>query len=123
MPKWRRARDNNAGSYLRAGIPLCQAIARARVLITIGTLFAALLISLAGESNFLTLYSKFNEQLLYLMVPWTAVNLVDYYLIHFGNYDVPWFFSANGSIYGQHNVEALWMQALEDKAAAGKRIG
>ena len=29
------------------------------------------------------------------------MNLVDYYLIRFGNYDVPSFFAADGGIYGQ----------------------
>jgi len=40
-------------------------------------------------------------------VPWTAVNLVDYYLIRFGDYDVPSFFAADGGIYGHYNVTAL----------------
>jgi NCS1 family nucleobase:cation symporter-1 len=88
-------------------VPGWRATSRARVLITMGTFFAALLISLAGESNFLALYSKFNELLLYLLVPWTAVNLVDYYLIRCGNYDVPSFFAADGGIYGQYNVAAI----------------
>jgi NCS1 family nucleobase:cation symporter-1 len=41
------------------------------------------------------------------MVPWTAVNLVDYYLIRHGEYDVPSFFAADGGIYGRYNVAAL----------------
>ncbi len=88
-------------------VPRWRATSGARVLITLGTFCAALLIALAGESNFLTLYSQFNELLLYLMVPWTAVNLVDYYLVRFGNYDVPSFFAADGGIYGQYNIAAL----------------
>ena len=40
-------------------------------------------------------------------MPWTAVNLVDYYLIRFGHYDVPSFFSADGGVYGHYNVTAL----------------
>jgi NCS1 family nucleobase:cation symporter-1 len=88
-------------------VPQWRATARARVLVTLGVFFVAILIGLAGESNFLTLYSQFNELLLYLMVPWTAVNLVDYYLIRFGNYDVPSFFAADGGIYGRYNIAAL----------------
>jgi NCS1 family nucleobase:cation symporter-1 len=93
-------------------VPQWHATPRARVLITLGTFFAAILIALAGESNFLTLYSQFNELLLYLMVPWTAVNLVDYYLIRFGNYDIPSFFDADGGIYGRYNVAALVCYAV-----------
>jgi NCS1 family nucleobase:cation symporter-1 len=88
-------------------VPQWRANPRSRVLITFATFCAALLIALAGESNFLTLYSQFNELLLYLMVPWTAVNLVDYYLIRFGNYDVLSFFAADGGIYGRYNTAAL----------------
>jgi NCS1 family nucleobase:cation symporter-1 len=88
-------------------LPSWHATSRARVLIA-STIFAiALLVSMAGASHFLTLYSHFNELLLYLLVPWTAVNLVDYYLIRFGHYDVPSFFSADGGVYGHYNVTAL----------------
>jgi len=84
-----------------------RATSRARTFITIGIFLAALLIGLEGASNFLTLYSQFNELLLYLLIPWTAVNLVDYYLVRFGNYDVPSFFARDGGIYGRYNVAAL----------------
>ena len=50
--------------------------------------------------------------LLYLLVPWTAVNLVDYYLVRFGNYHVPSFFAFDGGIYGNYNVAALVCYAL-----------
>ena len=80
---------------------------RARIVIA-ATIFAiALLISIVGEANFLSLYSHFNELLLYLLVPWTAVNLIDYYLIRFGEYHVDSFFAADGGVYGHYNVTAL----------------
>jgi NCS1 family nucleobase:cation symporter-1 len=79
----------------------------ARVLIATAIFVAALLIGLVGASDFLPLYGRFNEILLYVMVPWTAVNLVDYYLIRHGHYDVPSFFAADGGIYGRYNVAAL----------------
>jgi len=80
---------------------------RARIGIASGIFVAALLIGIAGEANFLPLYSDFNELLLYLLVPWTAVNLIDYYLIRFGDYHVPSFFAADGGIYGHYNLTAL----------------
>jgi nucleobase:cation symporter-1, NCS1 family len=89
-----------------------RATARARSIITVGIFLTALLIGLEGASNFLTLYSQFNELLLYLLIPWTAVNLVDYYLVRFGNYDVPSFFAFDGGIYGKYNVPALVCYAL-----------
>ena len=83
------------------------ATSRARVLIAILIFLAALLIGLVGVSNFLPLYGRFNEILLYLMVPWTAVNLVDYYLVRRGHYDVASFFMADGGVYGRYNAAAL----------------
>ena len=80
---------------------------RARIVIASGIFLIALLLSIAGAANFLPLYSHFNELLLYLMVPWTAVNLIDYYLIRFGDYHVPSFFAADGGIYGHYNFTAL----------------
>ena len=79
----------------------------ARVLIATAIFVAALLIGLVGAGDFLPLYGRFNEILLYVMVPWTAVNLVDYYLIRHGHYDVPSFFAADGGVYGRYNVAAL----------------
>ena len=80
---------------------------RARIVIASAIFVAALLISIAGAGNFLALYSHFNELLLYLLVPWTAVNLIDYYLIRFGDYHVPSFFAVDGGVYGHYNFTAL----------------
>ena len=80
---------------------------RARVAIASSIFLIALLISVVGAKNFLPLYSHFNELLLYLLVPWTAVNLIDYYLIRFGDYHVPSFFAADGGVYGHYNLTAL----------------
>jgi len=80
---------------------------RARIVIASTIFVVALLIGIAGAGNFLALYSHFNELLLYLLVPWTAVNLIDYYLIRFGDYHVPSFFAADGGVYGHYNATAL----------------
>jgi nucleobase:cation symporter-1, NCS1 family len=88
-------------------VPRWRMTHRARIVIASGIFVAALLISIAGAANFLPLYSHFNELLLYLLVPWTAVNLIDYYLIRFGDYHVPSFFAADGGVYGHYNLTAL----------------
>jgi nucleobase:cation symporter-1, NCS1 family len=36
------------------------------------------------------------DVMLYSLAPWTAINLVDYYLIHRGNYSVPDLFDRKG---------------------------
>ncbi len=57
-------------------------------------------------------YTDFLLLLLYVMVPWTAINLVDYYLIRHGSYDVASFLRADGGIYGLYNGPALVCYAL-----------
>jgi len=88
-------------------IPRWRITHRARVVIASAIFPIALLMSIVGARNFLPLYTHFNELLLYLLVPWTAVNLIDYYLIRFGDYHVPSFFAADGGVYGYYNVTAM----------------
>lgn len=67
----------------------------------IGTLFAIL-----ASSHLIVDLENFLLFLLYLMVPWTAINLTDYYLIRKGKYSIPEFFKADGA-YGRLNVFAI----------------
>jgi NCS1 family nucleobase:cation symporter-1 len=67
----------------------------------------ALLLALVARDNFLVNYSNFLGLLLYVLVPWTAINLVDYYLLRHGNYKVSDFFRRDGGIYGRFNWPAV----------------
>jgi nucleobase:cation symporter-1, NCS1 family len=66
----------------------------------------AAVMAIAGKDNFVTNYTNFIFLLLYLLIPWTAINLVDFYLIKHGHYDVASFFRADGGIYGRFNAPA-----------------
>ncbi len=71
-------------------------------------LFAlSLLGALASKETFLVKYEDFILLLLYVLVPWTAINLVDYYLLRHGEYDVDSFFRQDGGIYGRVNAAAV----------------
>ena len=71
-------------------------------------LFAlSLLGALLGKASFLVNYEHFILLLLYVLVPWTAINLVDYYLLRHGVYDVASFFRRDGGIYGRINIPAV----------------
>ncbi len=59
-------------------------------------------ISIWGQGNFLSNYSNFLLLLLYFLVPWTAINLVDFYFLRKGNYDLPSIFK-RGGIYKDVN--------------------
>jgi nucleobase:cation symporter-1, NCS1 family len=76
------------------------------ILAVIGTFIA-----IKASSNFMTDLSDFLVFTLYLLVPWTAINLTDYYLIRRGRYDIPELFKVDG-IYGRFNWYALVVYAL-----------
>ena len=52
------------------------------------------------ERVFLTNFENFLLLILYLFIPWTAVNLVDYYVVRRGHYAVEEIFKPDG-IYGR----------------------
>jgi hypothetical protein len=53
-----------------------------------------------GYKSFFTSFENFIGVLLFFFVPWSAINLVDYYLVKRGRYDVQSFFTPDG-IYGR----------------------
>jgi NCS1 family nucleobase:cation symporter-1 len=73
-----------------------------------GVLFvAALVMAIAGKDNFLVNFTNFMLLLLCVLVPWTAVNLVDYYAIKHGDYDISSLFERDGGVYGKLNGIAV----------------
>lgn len=85
---------------------------RARLVTTFGLHLAGALIALAAASSFATTYFDFLSVVLYLLIPWSAVNLVDYYLVRHADYAVDDFFAADGGRYGRWNSGALAVFAL-----------
>jgi nucleobase:cation symporter-1, NCS1 family len=81
--------------------------ATGRALAAAALLVVALGLALLGSESFLVKYTDFILLLLYVLVPWTAINLVDYYLVQHGSYDVASFMRADGGIYGRINVAAV----------------
>jgi NCS1 family nucleobase:cation symporter-1 len=61
---------------------------------------------IGGRGDLLVSYTNFVLLLTYMVVPWAAINLVDFYLIRHGNYDVRQFFLGNGGIYGRFSLVA-----------------
>ena len=69
--------------------------------ITIGvTALLSLIGALAATANFLHNFNNFLLLILYLFVPWTAVNLVDYYIVRRGHYAIAEIFNPRG-MYGR----------------------
>ncbi|HEY6517039.1 MAG TPA: cytosine permease [Steroidobacteraceae bacterium] len=63
-------------------------------------------IALDSSSNFLARFSALLSLLLYLFTPWTAVNLVDFYLVRRGHYSVREIFNPRG-MYGRWQWRGL----------------
>jgi NCS1 family nucleobase:cation symporter-1 len=73
--------------YMRAGFILGAAV--------VGTVLAV-----AATSNFLGDFQNFILFLAYFLVPWTAINLMDFYFVRREKYDIPSIFTPKG-IYGR----------------------
>jgi purine-cytosine permease-like protein len=69
------------------------------VTITFTAVLSVIPALLIGE-NFLTNFEDFLLLVLYLFIPWTAVNLVDYYIVRSGHYAIAEIFNPHG-MYGR----------------------
>jgi purine-cytosine permease-like protein len=63
-------------------------------------------IALLATGNFVSGFNNFLSILLYLFTPWTAINLVDFYVVRHGHYSVREIFRPHG-LYGQWNWRGL----------------
>jgi len=81
--------------------------ATTRALIAAVFCLVAAVLATVYASDFLVSYTNFILFLLYFLIPWSVVNLVDYYIVHKGNYDVDSFFKPRGGIYGSFNWPAV----------------
>lgn len=87
--------------------PNWQPRAGMRSVVCVGIFVVALVIALFGKGDFLDNFENFMLLLLCVLIPWTAVNLVDYYLIRHGDYHIPSLFEPDGGAYGRLNVPAV----------------
>jgi NCS1 family nucleobase:cation symporter-1 len=92
----------------------------ARLIATTVVAIIGTLIAIKASSNFITDLTNFLVFTLYLLVPWTAINLTDFYVIRHGNYDIPELFKVNGK-YGM--VEWPFMNNAWIVGAAAKALG
>ena len=88
-------------------IPSFVARGRERALIASGLVTFALVVALTMGSDFVATYNNFLVLLLGSLIPWTAVNLVDFYLVRHGDYAVEDFYKRDGGRYGLFNWPAV----------------
>lgn len=80
---------------------------RMRVLTVVGGGTTGLLLALFAPGDFLSNFHSFLLLLLYFMIPWTAINLVDYYVLRRGHYDIDALFQRDGGHYGRWSIPGL----------------
>jgi purine-cytosine permease-like protein len=69
-------------------------------------LLASTLLALNASGNFVARFQDYLSLLLYLFTPWTAINLVDFYLVRKGHYSIREIFNSRG-MYGHWNWRGL----------------
>jgi NCS1 nucleoside transporter family len=87
--------------------PGWKAGAGSRAVVSIVLFAITLLPSLLSAEDFLANYANFLSLLLCVLIPWTAVNLVDFYLLRHGHYDIDALFERDGGRYGRFNWVAI----------------
>ncbi|MGE7990646.1 purine-cytosine permease family protein [Pseudomonas sp. NPDC089554] len=80
---------------------------RVRVVLAAVILLACALVALNASAGFIGQFIGLILALLLVLVPWASINLVDFYLIKKGQYDIASFFRADGGIYGRFNHHAI----------------
>jgi NCS1 family nucleobase:cation symporter-1 len=83
-----------------------KATTKARFWLVLFTLIIGTFLAIWGNGNFLGNFENFILLLSYFMVPWTAINLIDYYLLRRGEYQIWDVFDVNGQ-YGKYNWVAI----------------
>ncbi len=77
-----------------------------RLVFVVASAVVGTVIAIAATSNFLANFQNFILFLAYFLIPWTAINLVDFYFLRKEQYDIDSIFRADG-IYGRFNVRAI----------------
>ena len=77
-----------------------------RIIFTTIITVVSTIIAFLATAHFLTNLTNFLVYTLVALVPWTAINLTDYYLVRRGHYSIPEFFKIDG-IYGKVNWLAV----------------
>ncbi|SDI72074.1 purine-cytosine permease family protein [Pseudomonas panipatensis] len=80
---------------------------RLRVALSALVLIAACGMALSASANFIAHFIGLILALLVVLVPWVSINLVDFYLVKRGRYDIASIFRADGGIYGRFNPPAI----------------
>jgi NCS1 family nucleobase:cation symporter-1 len=82
-----------------------------RVVPYVAVMAVGVVIAVLGYQSFVTTLQNFLDVLLVIFIPWSAVNLADYFIVRHGKYDVNSFFTAKGR-YGMFAWRGLVAYAV-----------
>lgn len=77
-----------------------------RIVYIVGAAVIGTAMALTGRGDFLTNYENFILFLAYFLIPWSAINLVDFYAVRKQRYDIDSIFDPDG-LYGRVNWRAV----------------
>jgi len=80
---------------------------KVRVMLATVILVGCGMVALNASADFIGHFIGLILALLLVLVPWASINLIDFYLIKKGQYDIASIFSADGGIYGRFNHHAI----------------
>jgi len=85
---------------------------KSRSVLSVIVLIACCVVAIFASADFIGHFIDMVLALLVVLVPWTAINLIDFYAIHKGHYDINSIFQVDGGIYGRYNPHALLAYAV-----------
>jgi NCS1 family nucleobase:cation symporter-1 len=80
---------------------------KVRVVLSSVVLAGCCVVALGASANFISQFIGLILALLLVLVPWASINLIDFYVIKRGCYDIASIFRADGGIYGRFNLHAI----------------
>jgi nucleobase:cation symporter-1, NCS1 family len=81
--------------------------ARLRVAWLVGAAVVVYALVVALPPDYLSSYNSFLMLMLYFLVPWTSINLADFYFVRRGRYAVSELLSTDGGVYGRWAVTGI----------------
>lgn len=80
---------------------------KVRVVLSGVILAGCCVVALGASADFISQFIGLILALLLVLVPWASINLIDFYIIKRGVYDIASIFQADGGVYGRFNLHAI----------------
>ncbi|MEG3112000.1 MULTISPECIES: cytosine permease [Pantoea] len=81
--------------------------ASVRMIFSASLLIGGVLVALGASDNFVALFINVILALISVLIPWSVINLIDFYYVNKQHYHIPSIFRADGGRYGLVNTQAL----------------